>query len=79
MPEVISILVGPLEANCLIIFCEETKEALVVDPGDEGSKIIAAIKNKAIMLKYIAIFFVVKTSLIDSIRFKPMPASLYID
>ncbi len=36
--------VGPLQVNCFIVACEETKEAMVVDPGDDGAQILAALK-----------------------------------
>ncbi len=33
--------VGPLACNCTILGCERTKEAIVIDPGDEAEKIMA--------------------------------------
>jgi glyoxylase-like metal-dependent hydrolase (beta-lactamase superfamily II) len=38
-----SLSVGPLQANCHIVVCEESKEAVIIDPGDEGSRIINTI------------------------------------
>ena len=35
--------VGPLSANSFIIGCEETREGIIVDPGGDPEKIIAAI------------------------------------
>lgn len=35
--------VGLLEVNCTIVGCPETREALVIDPGDEAEKILAAL------------------------------------
>ncbi|MCF8009805.1 MAG: MBL fold metallo-hydrolase [Clostridiales bacterium] len=37
--------VGPMESNCYIIGCEETKEVAVIDPGDEEERIIDCIKQ----------------------------------
>ena len=31
--------VGPLQCNCIIVGCEQTHEALVIDPGDEVDRI----------------------------------------
>ncbi|MDD5687670.1 MAG: MBL fold metallo-hydrolase [Elusimicrobia bacterium] len=43
--KILKIPVGFLEANCYVVFDEKTKEAVVIDPGDEGEKIISAIKG----------------------------------
>lgn len=32
--------VGPLQCNCIIIGCEKTRQAIVVDPGDEVDQIL---------------------------------------
>lgn len=39
------LVVGPFQENTFIIGCEETKEGVVVDPGDEPEKIIALIDS----------------------------------
>ncbi|MDQ7055304.1 MAG: MBL fold metallo-hydrolase [Persephonella sp.] len=43
--------VGPLEENCIIVVDEESREAVVVDPGAEGDSIIESIEN--LKLRYI--------------------------
>jgi len=35
------LVVGPLAVNCYIVACEVTKKAAVIDPGDEGKRILA--------------------------------------
>ena len=30
-------MVGPIQANCYLVYDEQTKETLVVDPGAEGA------------------------------------------
>src|SRR4029079_12408299 len=35
--------VGALGCNCTIVSCPETREALVIDPGDEAPEILAAL------------------------------------
>lgn len=48
-----TLAVGPLAANCYIIWCKHTKEALVIDPGGEGPRILAEIIKEGLRLKYI--------------------------
>lgn len=40
-----SLEVGPIMANCFILGCEETKEAVVIDPGDEAPRILSALND----------------------------------
>ena len=39
------ITVGPLQENCYIVGDEETKQAIVIDPGDEPDRILEVIKG----------------------------------
>lgn len=43
------IVVGSLETNCYLVYCEETRECAVVDPGAEPEKIIHAIEKKELV------------------------------
>ena len=45
--------VGPIMANCYVIGCEETREAVVIDPGDESDRILQVLANENLKLKYI--------------------------
>lgn len=45
--------VGIYAANCYIVYCEKTKEALVIDPGGEGEKILKRIEKLGANVKYI--------------------------
>ena len=45
--------VGPITANCFILGCEETLEAVVIDPGDEADRILMALAESSLTLKYI--------------------------
>ncbi len=45
--------VGPIMANCFILGCEETLEAVVIDPGDEADRILMALAESSLKLKYI--------------------------
>ena len=44
-PLVQSLVVGPLQVNCYLVACPTSRAALVVDPGDEGERIVAAIHS----------------------------------
>lgn len=45
--------VGAFQCNCTIIGDEETGEAIVIDPGDEGEKILAELKYHSLVAKYL--------------------------
>ena len=45
--------VGLLQCNCTILGDEETREAIVIDPGDDPEKILQRLEKHALMLKQI--------------------------
>jgi glyoxylase-like metal-dependent hydrolase (beta-lactamase superfamily II) len=45
--------VGPIQTNCYIAGCEETKEGVVIDPGEEAGRILAEVKALGLTVKYI--------------------------
>ena len=48
-----SLAVGPIMANCFIVGCETTKEAAVIDPGDEVDRILHALAKDSLTVKAI--------------------------
>lgn len=48
-----AMVVGPLQVNCYIVGCEETREALVIDPGDDGEQILQHIAQAGLTVKMI--------------------------
>jgi glyoxylase-like metal-dependent hydrolase (beta-lactamase superfamily II) len=40
------ISVGPLQVNCFVVACLQTSEAMVIDPGDEGDKVLSLTEEK---------------------------------
>ncbi len=44
---------GPIQANCFILGCEKTREAAVIDPGDEADRILMALADDKLTLKVI--------------------------
>lgn len=47
------IIVGSLQCNCYVYFDEETKNAFLIDPGDDYKKINRFLKEKELILKAI--------------------------
>ncbi len=45
--------VGPIQTNCYIVGCEETKEGVVIDPGAEAERILSEVKALGLTIKYI--------------------------
>jgi hydroxyacylglutathione hydrolase len=48
-----ALVVGPLQVNCYIVACASSREALVVDPGADGERILAALEAAGLQLKSI--------------------------
>ena len=40
-----TVVVGALETNCYLVFCDETRECAVIDPGAEPEKIFSALTS----------------------------------
>ncbi|HLR34008.1 MAG TPA: MBL fold metallo-hydrolase [Tissierellales bacterium] len=51
--EIIKIPVGIYAANCYIVYCKDTKEGIVIDPGSQGAEIGDKIKDLGLSIKYI--------------------------
>ncbi len=47
------VVVGPLEVNCYILGCEDTREAAIIDPGDNADEIIKIIEKEDLKPKFI--------------------------
>jgi hydroxyacylglutathione hydrolase len=47
------LVVGPLMANCFIFGCDETKEAVVIDPGGDADRILFSLADSGLNVKYI--------------------------
>src|SRR2546426_1884154 len=53
MPIVSCITVGMFEENCYLYACPETREAVIIDPGDEPESILKNIQELKLVPKYI--------------------------
>lgn len=51
--QLVHFTVGALGVNCYLYFCEVTKEAAVIDPGDNGKRILQKIAELQLDVKYI--------------------------
>ncbi len=47
------LVVGPLESNCYLVADEETKEGIIVDPGEEGELILRTMTQEGIVPRYL--------------------------
>ncbi|HAR45803.1 MAG TPA: MBL fold metallo-hydrolase, partial [Nitrospiraceae bacterium] len=47
------LVVGPLQVNCYIVADENTKEAIVIDPGDDAEEILNVLADKGLTARYI--------------------------
>src|ERR1039458_6941280 len=47
--------VGPLSCSCTILGDEESREAIVIDPGDEVSRIAQRLNDQGLRLKQILV------------------------
>lgn len=45
-----NVVVGPLQVNCYVLGCERTRQALVIDPGDNMPAIQAALRRHGLTL-----------------------------
>ena len=51
--EIHNLVVSPFAQNCSLIACSETREAMLVDPGDEAGNILSQVASKGYKLKWI--------------------------
>lgn len=49
------LVVGPLQVNCYLVGCASTREAAVIDPGDEADRIAARLAELGLRLKTIVL------------------------
>jgi hydroxyacylglutathione hydrolase len=52
-PIVACVTVGMLEENCYLYACPETREAVIIDPGEEPERILQKIQELQLIPKYI--------------------------
>jgi len=45
--------VGPLQVNCFLIGCPQTREAAIIDPGDEGERILDVLRRLELTAKLV--------------------------
>ena len=45
--------VGPIMTNCYIVGCEETQQGAIIDPGGDGERILAEVRQLGLEIKYV--------------------------
>lgn len=53
MPIVACVTVGPFQENCYLYACPRTREAVIIDPGDEAESILETITQLQLIPRYI--------------------------
>jgi glyoxylase-like metal-dependent hydrolase (beta-lactamase superfamily II) len=51
--EISRLVVGALQVNCFIVADERTKDAIVIDPGDDAENILKLINDRGLKVKYL--------------------------
>lgn len=51
--EIHQLSVGPLQVNCFLVACRKTRDAMVVDPGDDGSLILQLAEKEGLKISKI--------------------------
>jgi glyoxylase-like metal-dependent hydrolase (beta-lactamase superfamily II) len=51
--KVLSLTVGAMEVNCYIVYCEESLQCVVIDPGDDCDDIMHMVEENHLKPKYI--------------------------
>jgi glyoxylase-like metal-dependent hydrolase (beta-lactamase superfamily II) len=46
--EIHQLSVGPLQVNCFLVACLKTRDAMVIDPGEEGARILYLAESKEV-------------------------------
>ena len=49
------LVVGPLASNCYVVGSESLKKGMIIDPGDEGGKILEQVNDLELDIKYIVL------------------------
>ncbi|MDQ1317145.1 MAG: hydroxyacylglutathione hydrolase [Candidatus Poribacteria bacterium] len=48
-----TLILGPMQANCYLLECEETHSAIVIDPGDDAEVILDILEKRKLNLEFI--------------------------
>ncbi len=54
-PEVARLALGPLQTNCYLVICPETRAALVIDPADEANRILKAAEKRGARIEQLLV------------------------
>jgi glyoxylase-like metal-dependent hydrolase (beta-lactamase superfamily II) len=53
MLQILQLPLGPIQTNCFIVGDEETKDAVVIDPGGEAPRVLAALAQRQWQLRHV--------------------------
>lgn len=47
------LVVGPLQVNCYVVYDDRTRDAIVIDPGDDGRDILDLVRQRDLAVRYV--------------------------
>ncbi len=51
--EIFKMEVGEIGTNCYLVYDEETKVGIIIDPGDNGKELLAEVEKRQLKIKYV--------------------------
>ncbi len=73
--KILKMALGPLQGNCYIVYDEDTKDAIVIDPGHDGHKVAQVLKDRDLN----AVYFLLTHGHVDHIGGLPELKEIYPD
>lgn len=52
-PEITRLVLGPLQTNCYLVVCPDSRAAIVIDPADQADRILKAAQQKTARIEQI--------------------------
>lgn len=80
MPSILSLPLGPIQTNCFIVADDVTKDAVVIDPGWSGRKVVSVLDERGWTLRAVLLthaHFDHLGGVADVLEARPVPLALH--